>query len=129
MPAHLVEAHHVVLAHESALAARVVDEHLRDGRLAARDQVRVRRNLLEQVALARTARTQLDEVVVALDERHHPQQHDCFRALAELRGLQPDRAHDRKSIHSASGESLAPFGEHVRARPTSTSGSDAGHRP
>ena len=37
----LIETHHVVLAHEAALAVSVVDEHLRYGCPAAGDQVGV----------------------------------------------------------------------------------------
>src|SRR5271165_3195018 len=47
---HLIEAHQVVETHKSSLAAGHVYEHLRDRRLTARYQVRVRRNLLVQVA-------------------------------------------------------------------------------
>ena len=65
----LVEADHVVLADQPALAGRVVHEHAGDGRLAAGDEVGVGRDLLEQVALAGAARPELDHVVVALDER------------------------------------------------------------
>jgi hypothetical protein len=59
---HLVEADHVVLADQAALAVGVVDEHARHGRLAAGDQVRVGRHLLEQVRLAGAARAQLDQL-------------------------------------------------------------------
>ena len=79
--ADLVEADHVVLADQAALAAGVVHEHLRHGRLAAGDEVRVGRDLLEQMRLAGAARPELDGVVVAHDERHHAQQqHVLLRA-------------------------------------------------
>jgi hypothetical protein len=68
---HLVEADHVVLADQAALAIAVVDEHLGDGGLAARDQVRVGGDLLEQVALARAAWPQLNQVEVALHKGSH----------------------------------------------------------
>jgi hypothetical protein len=68
---HLVEADHVVLANQAALAIAVVDEHLGDGGLAARDQVRVGGDLLEQVALARAAWPQLNQVEVALHKGSH----------------------------------------------------------
>ena len=71
---HLVEADDVVLADQAALAGRVVHEHLGDRRLAAGNQVRVGRDLLEQMALAGAAWPEFDEVVVPLDERHHAQQ-------------------------------------------------------
>ncbi len=66
-----VEAHDVVLAHESALACGHVDEHACDGGLAARYQVRVGRDLLKQVAFARPAWSQFDHVVVAFHKGHH----------------------------------------------------------
>ena len=70
-----VEADDVVLADQAALAVGIVDEHARDRRLAAGDQVGVGRDLLEQVALAGASRAKLDHVVVALDERDHAEQH------------------------------------------------------
>ena len=78
---HLVEAHDVVLADKAALASGVVDEHLGDGRLAARNKVRVGGDLLKQVALAGSSRPELHQVVVPLDERNHAQQcHALWRA-------------------------------------------------
>lgn len=44
---HFVEADHVILANQPALAGRHVDEHSGDRRLSTRDQMRVGRNLLE----------------------------------------------------------------------------------
>ena len=73
---HLVEAHNVVLADQSALPVGVVHEHLGHGGLAAGNQVGVGRDLLEQVALAGPPRAELHHVVVALNERHHPSQGD-----------------------------------------------------
>src|SRR6185295_4830108 len=70
-----IEADHVVLADKAALAAGVVDEHARHGGLAAGDQMSVRRNLLEQMALASAARAEFHHVVVALHERNHAQEH------------------------------------------------------
>ena len=78
-----IEADDVVLAYQTALAVRIVHEHLGDGRLAARDQVGIWRNLLEQMALAGSARAKLDEIVVALDERNHAEQNDTLRPLVE----------------------------------------------
>ena len=72
--ADLVEADHVVLRDEALLAGPHVDEHPGHGRLAAGHEVRVRRHLLEQVRLAGAARPELDQVVVALGERDHPQE-------------------------------------------------------
>ena len=78
-----VEAHHVVLADQPALAVGVVHEHPGDGRLAAGDQMGVGGNLLEEMALAGAARAKLDHVVVVLDERHHAQDADTsmFRSV------------------------------------------------
>src|SRR5690348_16841926 len=70
----LVEADDVVLADEAPLPGAVVDEHARHGGLAARDEVGVGRDLLEEVRLAGAARPQLHHVVVALYERHHAQE-------------------------------------------------------
>src|SRR5690606_38638375 len=81
--AHFIEADDVVLADQAALPRSVVHEHLGDSRLAARDEVRIRRDLLEQVALSGSARTELDEIVVALHERDHAKDRDAFGALAE----------------------------------------------
>ena len=95
---------------------RVVHEHLGDGRLAARHEVRVGRDLLEQVRLARAARTELDHVVVALDERDHPQEEHVLRALGELDGSNP-MLRSRRSRHCARGERAA--GRAPRHRATS----------
>ena len=76
----LVEADHVVLGDESAPAGVHVHEHVGDRRLAAGDEVGVRRDLLEQVRLAGAAWTELDGVVVADDERDHPGDQDVLLA-------------------------------------------------
>jgi hypothetical protein len=81
---HLVEADDVVLADQAALAVRHVHEHARDGGLAAGEQVRVGRDLLEKVALAGAARAELDQVVVALHERDHAQQDRVLGAAASV---------------------------------------------
>ena len=91
----LVEADDVVLGDESALPGRVVDEHAGNGRLAARDQVGVRRDLLEQVRLAGATRAELDHVEVALDERDHAQQQDVLFARGQLLRLEADRAEQK----------------------------------
>jgi hypothetical protein len=44
---HLIGADHVVLADEPALSGRHVDKHAGDRRFSARDQIRVRRDLLK----------------------------------------------------------------------------------
>ena len=44
---HLIEADHIVLADQSALAGCIVDEHLGDRGFASGNQMRIRRNLLE----------------------------------------------------------------------------------
>ena len=69
----LVERHHVPQRDQPALAGAQVHEHLRRRRLAARDEVAVRAELLVDEALAGAARPQLDGVVVLLDERQQPQ--------------------------------------------------------
>jgi len=66
---HFIEADHVVLTYETALTVRIVDKHLGDGRLAARDEMGIGRNLLEQVALAGAPRSEFDQIVVALHKR------------------------------------------------------------
>ena len=81
-PGDLVEADHVVLANQSSLPRRVIDEHLRDGRLAAGDQMRIRRDLLEKMALAGAAWTQFHQVVVPLHERNHAKQRHSLRSLS-----------------------------------------------
>ena len=73
----LVEADHVVLGDQAAPSGVHVHEHVGDRRLAARDEVGVRRDLLKQVRLARATGSELDGVVVVDDERDHPQQAGC----------------------------------------------------
>ena len=74
----LVEADDVVLRDEPAPPGRVVHEHVGDRRLAARDEVGVRRDLLEQVRLAGAAGAELDGVVVRHDERDHAREQDVL---------------------------------------------------
>jgi hypothetical protein len=109
---HLVEADDVVLADQPALPGRHVHEHLGDRRLAARQQVRVGRDLLVDVALPGAARPQLHQVVVPLHEGHHPEQHDPLRALVERVRLQADRA-DQEVAPFGGREGPAPPGENV----------------
>ena len=70
---HLVEAHHIILADEATLAIRHIHKHAGDCGFAATDEMRIRGNLLEQVALARAPRAELHKVVVVLHERNHTQ--------------------------------------------------------
>ena len=71
---------------------RVVHEHVGDRRLAARDEVGVRRDLLEQVRLARPAGAELDGVVVRHHERDHAGEQDVLLSPREPRGLEADAA-------------------------------------
>ena len=56
--------------------------------------MRIRRNLLEEVRLTRSARPEFDQVVVALDERHHAQKKCVLRSIVETRRLKPDAAQE-----------------------------------
>ncbi|EXI72922.1 MAG: hypothetical protein AW07_03058 [Candidatus Accumulibacter sp. SK-11] len=87
---HLVEAHHVVLAHQASLAIGVVDEHPRHRCLATGDQVRIRRHLLKQMRFASPPRPDLDHVVIALDERDHAQEHRILVALGQFARFETD---------------------------------------
>src|SRR5690606_19276106 len=75
---------------QTAGAGSVVHEHGRDTRLSPGNEVRKGRDLLEQVALAGATRTELDRVVIRLDERDHPQEHQILGPLAEGRWLEAD---------------------------------------
>ena len=77
---------------EAPLAGAHVDEHPSDGRFAARHEMGVRRHLLEQMRLAGAARPQLDQVVVVLGERNHPQEQQVLGPGAEAIGLEADAA-------------------------------------
>ena len=114
-----IEADHVILADQSPLAARHVHKHARNRRLAAGDQMRVGRDLLEKVALARAAGTKFYQIVVPFDERNHPQEGDSFRALIERRGLEPDGTKQKIDPVRGRFEARAPGKksvEDVRAR-------------
>ena len=113
----LVEADHVVLGDEAAPAGVHVDEHVGDRRLAARDEVRVRRDLLEQVRLAGAARPELDDVVVAHDERHHPQQQDV------LLRVRVSRAGSKPTLRSSSSRHCSSVKLRSARRRTSPSAS------
>ena len=111
-PGDLVEADHVVLADEAALPVGHVHEHPGHGGLAARKQVRVRRELLVDVALAGAARTELDEVVVALDEGRHAQEHHAFGGVVQPGRLEAGGP-DEEVAPTLGGERPAPPGQHV----------------
>jgi len=70
---HLVEADHIVLADQSALAGCVVDEHPGNRGLTSRNQMRIRRNLLEEMALPCSSGAEFHQVVVTLDKGNHSQ--------------------------------------------------------
>ena len=89
----LVEADDVPDLHHALLAARHVTEEVGDRR-AAREQRRVRRHLLDDVALARSARTELDEVVVALGERDEAHEEEQLQPPRHLGRLVAHAAHD-----------------------------------
>ena len=71
----LVEAYDIPDLHHALLAAVHVPEEVGDGG-ASRQQRGVRRNFLDDVALAGAARAELDEVVVSLGERDEPHQEE-----------------------------------------------------
>ena len=71
----LVEADDVPDLHHPLLPAAHVAEEVGDRRRAGQ-QRRVRRDLLDDVALAGAARPELDEVVVALGERDEPDEEE-----------------------------------------------------
>ena len=94
-----VETHHIVLADQAALPVCHVDEHLRDGGLAAREQVRMRGELLVDMTLPRPAGTEFDEVVVALDEGDQPEQRDPLGPFVQRGGFQAGRTEEE--VHPA----------------------------
>src|SRR5580765_2333285 len=54
--------------------------------------MRVRRDLLEQMAFAGATGAELNHVVVPLDKGNHPQQRHVARTLAQPLRLKPDAA-------------------------------------
>src|SRR5690349_11267707 len=58
-----VETDNVILTDETTLSSGVVDEHLGDGCLYTRDQMRIWRYLLKDMALAGSAGSKLYQVV------------------------------------------------------------------
>ena len=109
----LVETHHVVLANQPTLSGGVVHEHLRHGGLAAGNQVSVWRDLLEEVALARSARAKFDEIVVPFDKGNHAEQHDALRPLGEGGRFETDRPHQEVDPFRGA-EFLTGLGEGVQ---------------
>ena len=65
----------------------------------------IRRDLLEQVALAGASRTKLHHVVVALHERNHPEEQHVAGTGCELLRLHADTP-DQEILPLLSGESL-----------------------
>ena len=112
-PGHLIKAHYVVLADEAALTGGVVDEHPGDAGLAAADEVGVGTHLLVKVTLACATRPQFYSVVVALHERHHPQEQDVLGAGGEAAWLETD-APQEELLPLVRGELLAARGQVVQ---------------
>ena len=86
----LVERHAIPVAHQAhAIGAHGVHaaEQVSRGGLAAREQDGVGRDLFVNVALAGAAGTQLAQVVIALDERHHTLDKVQTLFLGKLTGL------------------------------------------
>jgi len=86
----LVKTDDVVLTNKAALTVCVVDEHPGHSCFAAGDQVRVRRDLLEEMGFASTARAELDQVVVTNDERNHSQKKQIACTLRQSLDLEAD---------------------------------------
>ena len=82
----LVEADDVPDLDHALLPAGHVAEEVGDRR-AAGEQRRVRRDLLDDVALAGAARAELDEVVVALGQRDEPHEEEQLEPARHLAGL------------------------------------------
>src|SRR4051812_20271626 len=80
--------------------------------------MRVGRDLLEEVALSGAARPELDEVVVALDERDHAQDGYSLSAFGECRGLEPDGPNQEVDpfLCGERAPGLREHVEHVRLR-------------
>src|SRR5215510_8390218 len=72
----LVEADDIVLTDQAPLAIAIVHEHSSDCSFAAGDQMGIRRDLLEQMTLTRSSRTEFHHVVISFYKRDHPDQKD-----------------------------------------------------
>ena len=79
----LVEGDDVPVPDQADASVGVVDEKLRDGDLAAGDEHPVGRELREDVGLAGALWAELDQVVVALDERDEAHELEELAATAE----------------------------------------------
>ena len=91
----LVERDDVPVADQADASVGVVDEELRDGDLATGDEHPVGRELREDVGLAGALGAELDEVVVALDERDQAHELEELAATAEQFGVEPDGLHEQ----------------------------------
>src|SRR6185437_910723 len=91
----LVEGDDVPVPDQAEATVRVVDEQLGNGDLTARNQHPVGRELRENVGLAGSLRPELDEVVVALDERDQANKLKELASPAEHRGVEPDGLHEQ----------------------------------
>ena len=89
----LVETDDIPDLHHALLAPGHVTEQIGDRR-AAREQSGVRRDLLDDVALARAAWAKLDEVVVPLRQGNEPHQEEQLQPPGHLAGLIAHAAHD-----------------------------------
>ena len=117
----LVEGDDIPVADQADAPVGVVDEQLRDGDLATGDEHAVRRELREDVRLAGALGAELDEVVVALDERDQPHELDELGPPAEQLGVEPDGLHEQ--VDPLVGGELAPRGEVAARSRSSTAGS------
>ena len=95
---YLIETDDVVLGDQPSAAGVHVHEHVGNRGLAARHQVSVRRDLLEQVRFTGATRPKLDGVVVADDKGDHPGDQNVLLATVKRLGSNPT-LRNRSSRH------------------------------
>ncbi len=114
-----IKTHYVVLAYQPPLTTSHVDKHLGNGCLAPGNQVGIRGDLLEDMALSRTTWAKLHQVIVPFDKRGHPEQNHHLRPFVQVIGFVSNGA-NKKVLPFLCRELSPAFRENIHtARPTS----------
>src|SRR5260370_23954221 len=80
---YFIKAYNIILTNQTSLSIAVVDKHTGNGCFSSRHKMRIRRNLLEKLRFTGTTRTNLNHIVVTLNEWNLPQQKDVFGSHGE----------------------------------------------
>ncbi len=112
----LIKTDYIVLADQPTPTGRVVDKHLGDRCLTAGNQMRIRRNLLEEMAFASSPRAEFHQIVVTLNKGNHPQHQGITLSLRQSSRFYPYRT-KQEYLPFFSGKCFTGLGQVVEYIP------------